>query len=340
MTDSKQATTPLLTEHFRYTPITLLDDIINTVNELVYRAVNAIEEGLLSAPPRILGFERRAKDENRILHTDTEGSNTYPEAKAEIEEGVHQLETLLEATVDRNFDKLEIWSLRNVLAVPGELASWIRLEHYKDHNFSTNSGFPSTENIYILRRKLQETQKLNRALSAESQRNSILIQQIKSLLQPSDIKTSNHHSSGHSGSAPNPTYLKTPLTFLTNSAACKYLGISARPSQDITGNALPLLTHTDFTLSQISALTSHLEQLEQQSTSSPRARIDGTALETMAEERRTYVESRTRRVMEANGIDLQANGCATSKASCEELRALERIVNNIERPIDGENTKS
>lgn len=44
---------------------------------------------------------------------------------------MHQLETLLEATVDKNFDKLEIFVLRSILSVPEELVEWIRLGHYE-----------------------------------------------------------------------------------------------------------------------------------------------------------------------------------------------------------------
>ena len=43
---------------------------------------------------------------------------------------MHQLETLLESTIDKNFDKLEIYTLRNVLTVPEDLVPWVRLEHY------------------------------------------------------------------------------------------------------------------------------------------------------------------------------------------------------------------
>ena len=111
-----------------------MDDIINTVNELVYRAVNAVEEGLLAASPALLGFQQKARDEDRVPEKDSDGTELYPEAKTEIEEGVHQLETLLEATVDKNFDKLEIWALRNVLTVPEDLAPWVRLEHYQVRN--------------------------------------------------------------------------------------------------------------------------------------------------------------------------------------------------------------
>ena len=44
---------------------------------------------------------------------------------------MHQLETLLEATVDKTFDRFEIYTLRNLLTVPDELAGWMRLGHYE-----------------------------------------------------------------------------------------------------------------------------------------------------------------------------------------------------------------
>lgn len=59
------------------------------------------------------------------------GTSEYPEAQAEIENGVHQLETLLESTVDKAFDKFEIYTLRNILTVPDDLAQWMRLAHYE-----------------------------------------------------------------------------------------------------------------------------------------------------------------------------------------------------------------
>ena len=51
--------------------------------------------------------------------------------KDEIENGVHRLETLLEATVDKTFDKFEIFTLRNILTVPDDLTGWMRLAHYE-----------------------------------------------------------------------------------------------------------------------------------------------------------------------------------------------------------------
>ena len=94
--------------------------------------MEALENGLLQIPPLSLGFGR---DHNAtILSMPDANSNSsveYPEATAEIENGVHQLETLLESTVDKAFDYFEIWSLRNVLTIPDHLAPWMRLGHYE-----------------------------------------------------------------------------------------------------------------------------------------------------------------------------------------------------------------
>lgn len=107
------------------------------MNELVYRAVTAVEEGLTSAPAASLGFADRAAAEGRSIPpaTNTESAPTsdilFPESRLEIEHGVHQLETLLESTVDKNFDKLEIFVLRSILSVPEDLVQWLQLKHYE-----------------------------------------------------------------------------------------------------------------------------------------------------------------------------------------------------------------
>lgn len=120
MASASRAITALLTEHFRYTPLTLIDDIINAVNTIIYRGVEAIETGLLNIPPNTLGFPSKQEQD---------GENTA--AADEIEHGVHQLETLLGATADKAFDKFEIYTLRNILTVPEDVAPWVRLSHYE-----------------------------------------------------------------------------------------------------------------------------------------------------------------------------------------------------------------
>ncbi|EJS44853.1 mtw1p [Saccharomyces arboricola H-6] len=103
--------TSILTEHLGYPPISLVDDIINAVNEIMYKCTAAMEKYLLS--------------KSQI------GEEDYAE---EIKSGVAKLESLLENSVDRNFDKLELYVLRNVLRIPEEFldANVFRLENQKD----------------------------------------------------------------------------------------------------------------------------------------------------------------------------------------------------------------
>lgn len=104
-------TTALMTEHLGYPPISLLDDIINCVNDILYKCTNAMEKYLLK--------------KSVVNGTD------YSE---EIRVGIAQLETLLEHSVDRNFDRLELYVLRNVLRIPEELIlnNVFRLKHQKN----------------------------------------------------------------------------------------------------------------------------------------------------------------------------------------------------------------
>jgi kinetochore protein Mis12/MTW1 len=104
----------------------LIDDIINSVNNLVYQGISSLENGLTATPPARLGFKP-----SKMTPAPGEANDADVEAKQEIEEGLHKLETLLESTVDKNFDKFEIYVLRNILSVPEELAGWIRLSHYE-----------------------------------------------------------------------------------------------------------------------------------------------------------------------------------------------------------------
>jgi kinetochore protein Mis12/MTW1 len=105
----------------------LIDDIIDSVNNLVYQGVGSLETGLFGTPPERLGFKSVPSTTNGTAQPEQE----YPDAKQEIEEGLHKLETLLNSTVDKNFDKFEIYVLRNILSVPADVAKWVRLSHYE-----------------------------------------------------------------------------------------------------------------------------------------------------------------------------------------------------------------
>lgn len=93
----------------------------------MYQGVGSLETGLFATPPERLGFKGVKTQTDPNAQSDID----FPEAKQEIEEGLHKLETLLNSTVDKNFDKFEIYVLRNILSVPQDLVSWIRLDHYE-----------------------------------------------------------------------------------------------------------------------------------------------------------------------------------------------------------------
>ncbi|RYP67303.1 hypothetical protein DL771_007321 [Monosporascus sp. 5C6A] len=135
---SSNSDTELLTEHFGYPSVSLIDDIINSVNILAERALNSVEQGLLNAPPSALGFKANNKQRQPRDAAAGEAADPAEAAKDEIEAGTHQLETLLCASIDRNFDKFEIYVLRNILCVrPADVRDWIRLSHYEGLDFSS-----------------------------------------------------------------------------------------------------------------------------------------------------------------------------------------------------------
>lgn len=107
-------TTTILTEHMGFPPISLVDDIINCVNEVMYKCTAALEKYLHSK-------------ENEILQDDNS------EDLNEVEVGTAKLETLFESSIDKNFDLFELYTLRNIMNIPNELVKegFFKLDHYK-----------------------------------------------------------------------------------------------------------------------------------------------------------------------------------------------------------------
>jgi kinetochore protein Mis12/MTW1 len=103
--------------------------VINSVNDLLHSTVDGVEHQLGRLTPNDLGFFSKA---GTIRDTDDEGNVLLSqEEEDEIKKGVHKLETLLEAAVDRSFDGFELFVLRNILVVQPELCGWLRLEHHQ-----------------------------------------------------------------------------------------------------------------------------------------------------------------------------------------------------------------
>ncbi|KAL9596081.1 MAG: hypothetical protein Q9219_006029 [cf. Caloplaca sp. 3 TL-2023] len=311
----------LLTEHFRYTPLSLIDDIINTVNTIIYRAIEAIENGLFSIPPQQLGYSPDP-DPSANNVSSVPDDPAHPDAKDEIENGVHQLETLLEATVDKTFDKFEIYTLRNILTVPDDLAPWMRLGHYEGLTLPVPPTAPTPESILSLRRKVQETRKLNVALRTMHASNATTIAQLRSLLStPSGAEA---------------TELEHPsLAFLTSHPSATAWGLSFGGNPSSSSNATkdkhsnPLETRVQSFVLQLPALRQGLEDLKPRLTSLPEKTGD-VDWESRREERRAYVEGRVRKVVEGieggGGGHQSGDGMKGVRVGREEVRDLEAVV--------------
>ena len=152
-------TTLLLTEHLGYPPISLIDDIINAVNELMYKCTQAMEKYLL---------------ERHVLN-----GKDYQE---EIKVGIAKLETLWENSVDRSFDKLELYILRNVLQIPQELIEngSFRLRHHDSLSLEDSDHEQAlAADLEAKMRRLQESVKLHKELRRQTKDVRRVLNRIK-----------------------------------------------------------------------------------------------------------------------------------------------------------------
>ncbi|KAH7128347.1 Mis12 domain-containing protein [Dendryphion nanum] len=354
MASAKQQENMLLTEHFTWSPISLIDDIINAANEVLYKCTDTFESGLLAADPSILGFAEIPKRDNE---DDEAYVDRIEQAKRlEIEEGTLKLETLMENALDRNLDRMEIWTLRNVLCLPREVEGWVKLGHYEALTLPSSQPSTTPEALHALRRKLHETQKLNAALTAEKARNEAQITKLRALLQP---QTSNSALAQTRISIDGSTRTEgadteenaqhpSPFSFLTHTPSANALGIQKLPldtpststSTTTVSQNTPLTTHTTFTTSQLPHLHSLLTSLRPHLASSALPGKGSGA--GSKEERKVYIESQSRRVLERRGVDTKdgvegvGSGEGFVRARGEEVGALEGWVEGLGRRRDGE----
>ncbi|KAF2995131.1 hypothetical protein E8E14_001708 [Neopestalotiopsis sp. 37M] len=316
MSASTNSDTELLTEHFGYPPVSLIDDIINSINILADRALTSVEQALLNVPPAAIGFKK-------LKGSKAVGAPDPAElAKNEIDAGTHQLETLLCASIDRSFDKFEIYVLRNILCVkPVDIRNWMKLGHYEGLDFSSlsitgdeedgtegsaNTGAsdrPTLESINQLRRRLRESMKLNAILHEEQERNAQLLADLRGLLGARDDKVKDEEQALTTGGSENG--VPGPLAFLRDGVA----------QLKDAGADTPLSTTTAFTLSQLQALralstslrtmTPHLQPAED----AKMDETDGSQNKSWRRERLEYVETATRRHLESvQGLELGKDG--------------------------------
>ncbi|KAI1816049.1 Mis12 protein-domain-containing protein [Poronia punctata] len=376
MTTSTDTDTELLTEHFGYAPVSLIDDIINSVNILAERALNSVEQGLLKAGPSALGFKASKSQQQPPQDATAAAAQQLPpeeRARNEIESGTHQLETLLCASIDRNFDKFEIYVLRNIFTVrPPELRDWMRLSHYEGLDFSSFSSSsssittttsrdkdkdkdtdtPTIESITALRRRLRESMRLNAILTAERARNEALLEDLRRLVG---------HKSSHvvkAETASSPTQAQTQTqSDETKKSPFAFLHQKGDLASTVGGDA-PIATTADFTLSQMQALralSADLRKLTPPLKTYAAAGEDGNEEGTTGStargpknwrrERVEYVETATRRHLEmVHGLELGEHGEVRDgewqgpgrHLERGEVEGLERIIALLNAGISGD----
>ncbi|KAL2136326.1 hypothetical protein VTI74DRAFT_4360 [Chaetomium olivicolor] len=372
---ASRSDTELLTEHFGYPPVSLLDEIINSINFLAERALHSIEQGLLNAPPASLGFRPSKSSSSRphpqppanasgTVNGDENAQHQQPESEEEaaarrhrneVESGTHQLETLLWASIDKNFDKFEIYVMRNILCLRREEMQWIRLGHYEGLEFAAGQqqqrrhhagggeggeeeegegGQPSVESVNKLRRRLQASQKLNAMLVAERARNAALLAEMRRLVGTAQrIKTEPAAAAAQGEQRQQEGDQKPPFGFLHDKGDLT------------TGDAeTPLTTTAAFTLSQLQALRELSAALRGALPRLAAAEEDvggeaeGNGKKSWRRERLEYVETATRKHLEnVRGLELGKDGEVRDgewdgggrSLARGEVESLERVVNML-----------
>ncbi|KAJ1644950.1 hypothetical protein J3B02_001091 [Coemansia erecta] len=96
-----EITQSLIVEHFGFLPISFIDEIINAANDTIYRATDAL---------------------SKFVEKEQGSSEATSQA-------VNKAETLLEHAVDKNFDKFELYALRNLFNIPQGLEEYVVMPH-------------------------------------------------------------------------------------------------------------------------------------------------------------------------------------------------------------------
>ncbi|KAK2594539.1 hypothetical protein QQS21_007758 [Conoideocrella luteorostrata] len=289
----------LLTEHFSYPPVSLLDDIINTVNVLADRALDSVERLLLSIAPQNLGFKpSKSKDDG------DDAKSAEEVAKLEIENGTHQMETLLNAAIDKNFDIFELYIMRNILTIEKKTQPFIRLSHYEGLDLSNHTNIATMGSINQFRRRLHASQKLHVALEAERARNEALLNKLQGVLGSPEapderrlIKQEPEAATADEGQG----------------KALKFLRDKGNLEQG--GTDKPITTTAEFTLSQLQSLRalslSLRALLPELGTSETTPESDNAKEKNKPwrRERAEYVESASRKYLErSGGLELGPHG--------------------------------
>ena len=93
------------TEFFGFTPISFIDDVINFVNEYLYSAINSLKNYV----------EENCQMKDASNAKEQQQQQQQQEA---IQHGIDQVVSLFESAIDINFDKFELYVLKNIFRIP------------------------------------------------------------------------------------------------------------------------------------------------------------------------------------------------------------------------------
>lgn len=162
--------TALLTEHFGFPPLALIDDVINAVNDIMYKCTQAMETYLNERQQKQMEKATEGDGEDEVMMEAAVGAQVgVPDD--EIQLGTAKLETLLESQVDKNFDKFELYALRNIFTIPSDLVEegWVRLMHHEGIEYLKNQDSQHLD---------QDIERLIKGINAELGLRKILKLQI------------------------------------------------------------------------------------------------------------------------------------------------------------------
>jgi kinetochore protein Mis12/MTW1 len=254
------------------------------------------------------------------------------------------------ASIDRDFDKFELYVMRNILTVKAEDHPWIRLGHYQGLDFGAvaegqgTADKPSLESVNGLRRRLLASQRLNGMLHAERTRNGALLAELKRITGRSATKRESDglgdptmEENTRTQEQTKDKSESTPLAFL-------------RDTGNLTeGDAeKPLSTTTAFSLSQLQALRALstslrniMPDLREDSNGNNTSQAEPEGAKSWRSERLEYVESATRRHLEhVRGLELGKNGEIVDgewqgegrHVGPEEVKSMENVAALFARP--------
>lgn len=199
MSSPDYTATAILTEHLGFPPISVIDDVINAVNDIMYKCTQAMETYLV---------DRQQKRQEELRST----SKAYEDVDMdqdmiaqEIQVGTAKLETLLENEVSKNFDKFELYSLRNLFTIPHDLIEngWFKLKHHEgiqfnDPKWSINENIKLDTQIETLLKDIEIELQLRKILKLQIVRATKLIKTLgkyremfKFLKSPNSLNASN-----------------------------------------------------------------------------------------------------------------------------------------------------